>query len=70
MEKDERAKTIACLNCRYYQVTWDPALPYGCGAHGFKSRKNPAVVVFESSGIECQLYTPKRSGQSTVGGEQ
>lgn len=26
---------------------------------GFKSRRLPAVVVYETSGIICQLYSPK-----------
>ena len=69
MGNDDRAKTIACRNCRYYQVTWDPALPYGCRAHGFKAKKNPATVVYESSGIECQLYTPKRRGHGESPGD-
>lgn len=50
---------ISCQKCRYYQVTWDPNLPYGCTAHDFKSRKNPALVVYEASGLECQLFQPK-----------
>jgi hypothetical protein len=49
----------ACQRCRYYQVTWDPRLPYGCAAHGFKTRRNPAHVVYESSGIDCLLFDPK-----------
>jgi hypothetical protein len=50
---------IACIKCRYYQVTWDPRQPYGCRAHGFKSHRNPAIIVYESSGIECQLFQAK-----------
>jgi hypothetical protein len=57
---DARKNAVACRNCRYYQITWDPQLPYGCRAHAFKSKKSPALVVFESSGIECQLFTPKK----------
>jgi hypothetical protein len=57
----KQPRVIACRKCRHYQVTWDPSLPYGCRAHGFKSRRNPAQVVFESSGIECQLYDSKRN---------
>lgn len=26
----------------------------------FKSKKKPAQVVYESSGIHCQLYSPKK----------
>ncbi len=57
-----QSKTIACRTCRYYQVTWDPALPYGCTAHAFKSKKNPSLAVFEMSGLQCQLYQPKQVG--------
>jgi hypothetical protein len=49
----------ACHRCRYYQVTWDPRLPYGCAAHGFKTRRNPAHIVYESSGMECQLFAKR-----------
>jgi hypothetical protein len=34
-------------------------MPYGCKAHGFKSKINPAVAVFEASGLICQLFSPK-----------
>jgi hypothetical protein len=56
---EQKINRIACYRCRFYQVTWEPARPYGCTAHGFKSKINPAVVVFQASGIECQLYLPK-----------
>ena len=54
------AERVSCQRCRYFQVTWDPDMPYGCKAHGFKSKENPAAVVFESSGLACQLFSPKR----------
>ena len=59
-DSDERSSRIACYKCRHYQVTWDVNNPHGCRAHGFKSRKNPALMVYETSGIECQLYEPKK----------
>lgn len=55
---------IACIQCRHYQVTWDPQQPYGCNAHGFKSRRNPAQVVYESSGMLCRLFNPKNPASS------
>jgi hypothetical protein len=61
MTVEDSRKTVACIRCVYYQVTWDPQRPYGCRAHNFKSRKNPATVVFESSGMECQLFKEKPS---------
>jgi hypothetical protein len=52
-------RRIACIRCRYYQVTWDVHQPYGCRAHGFKTHRNPSFVVYESSGLECQLFEEK-----------
>jgi hypothetical protein len=49
-----------CLQCMSYFITYDAAKPYGCRALGFKSSRNPARVVYESSGIHCQLYRPKK----------
>jgi hypothetical protein len=40
-------------------VTWDPSAPKGCHAHGFKSTETPSQLVFASSGIHCQLYSPR-----------
>ncbi len=61
MEQNDRAtKRVACIKCRYYQVTWDVRQPYGCRAHGFKTHRNPAMIVYESSGIECQLFEEKK----------
>jgi hypothetical protein len=57
---EERSKPVSCLKCRYYQVTWDIRSPYGCKAHGFKTNRNPSMIVYESSGIECQLFEPKQ----------
>jgi hypothetical protein len=54
-----RSRQVACYKCRYYQVTWDARQPYGCRAHGFKTSRNPSEIVFETSGIECQLFKPK-----------
>jgi hypothetical protein len=60
MEGNNR-RQVACIKCRYYQVTWDPRQPYGCRAHGFKTHRNPSLIVYESSGIECQLFLPKKA---------
>ncbi|MBN1569942.1 MAG: uracil-DNA glycosylase [Acidobacteria bacterium] len=53
---------VSCMKCRYYQITWDAHMPYGCLAHGFKTQRNPALVVYESSGLECQLFESKSRG--------
>ena len=59
-ESNEATKRVSCIRCRYYRITWDARMPYGCRAHGFKTFRNPALIVYESSGIECQLFEPKK----------
>lgn len=58
---------IVCRKCIHYFVTHDPERPYGCRAMGFKSRKNPALVVFESSGMQCRLFSPKDKNDPPAG---
>jgi hypothetical protein len=65
------AKIPICLQCIHYYITFDQARPYGCRAMRFKSKKNPAQVVFENSGIICQMFSTKKkpdngSGSSRV----
>jgi hypothetical protein len=60
MATRDKEKIVSCIRCRFYQLTWDIRQPYGCRAHGFKTRQNPSLVVYESSGIECLLFEPKR----------
>jgi hypothetical protein len=49
-----------CITCKEYYITYDASMPYGCRAMKFKSAKNPAQVVFTSSGIHCQLFMLKK----------
>ncbi len=53
----------ACLKCVHYHLTWDAHAPYGCRAHGFKSSRNPALMVYETSGLACQLFKRKQSSK-------
>lgn len=61
-------KIPQCRTCVHYYITYDPRHPYGCRAMNFKSKRNPALVVYESSGIICQLYTPKKKAKDGSGG--
>ena len=36
---------------------------------GFKSKKNPALVVFESSGMQCQVFKIKNPAPRGTGGD-
>lgn len=57
--KDNRSLKRLCMACRHYFVTWDPCAPHGCRAMGFKGVQIPSVVVYQSSGMECQMFDPK-----------
>ncbi len=48
-----------CINCRYYQVTWDPNQPYGCRKLNFKSRIEPAQYILQVSGEPCLSFEQK-----------
>ncbi|PKM94026.1 MAG: uracil-DNA glycosylase [Firmicutes bacterium HGW-Firmicutes-1] len=56
----EKKEIINCVGCNYYYVTWDKQFPKGCKYFGFKSIKMPSIVVKESSGEWCTLYTTKQ----------
>lgn len=61
---ERKTSKTACLKCRHFYVTWDEFFPRGCKALSFKSREVPSKVVFDSSGIECQKFEPKKSGKA------
>lgn len=50
---------INCIHCKYYYVTWDVQRPKGCKYFGFKSVQLPSLVVLESTGYTCNMYTKK-----------
>lgn len=52
-------KTVNCLTCKYYYISWDVHFPYGCKAMGFKSRKMPLLEILQISGQQCLSYCDK-----------
>lgn len=56
-----------CRKCKNFFITYEPAKPYGCRAMGFKSKRIPAMVVYDTSGIVCQLFTSKTEPGSKSG---
>jgi len=53
---------VNCYKCHFFFVTWEPSLPYGCRAMGFKTKQLPSIVVHRSSGKPCQLFQEKETG--------
>ncbi|HRF56932.1 MAG TPA: uracil-DNA glycosylase [Campylobacterales bacterium] len=50
---------INCIKCKHFFVTYEPRRPYGCRAYGFKGSKMPSVIVYQSSGMECESFELK-----------
>lgn len=51
---------IACMKCKHYHVTFDPASPRGCRLYGFKSSLMPYVLVKQSTGKDCAAFEEKK----------
>ncbi len=51
---------VLCISCRFFYITYEPALPYGCRAMNFKSKQMPSQVVFANSGLKCQAFQSKK----------
>ncbi len=52
-------RKVRCKHCVHYYITHDINFPYGCRSLDFKSRKQPILVVVESSGQDCLYFTAK-----------
>jgi hypothetical protein len=50
---------VNCMRCKYYYITYDARMPYGCKLFGFKGRQLPSVSVYQSSGKPCQGFIDK-----------
>lgn len=48
-----------CIECKYYQITWDRDLPYGCRKLNFKSKTEPAQYIQQVSGQPCLSFEQK-----------
>lgn len=55
---------VNCFDCAHFHITWDKNFPRGCRALSFKGREMPCVTALNSSGIECQRFTPRESERS------
>jgi len=51
---------LDCKKCKFFYITWDPKMPYGCRAIGFKGKVLPNVTVRKTSGKDCLLFQRKK----------
>jgi hypothetical protein len=45
-----------CLQCGHFEVSWDPSFPRACRLFGIKSRNQPSMEVFLSTGKHCFAF--------------
>jgi hypothetical protein len=59
---------IDCHKCTHYYVTWDKAMPHGCRAMGFKSRRFPSALVRScTDGRDCRLFAERQNLPPSAG---
>jgi|TARA_B110000977_G_C10704589_1_gene348768 hypothetical protein len=59
-----RPGRIGCNSCKYFYITWNKKLPYGCRAMGFISEKLPCIDVVVIEGRDCLSFEEKNAGSS------
>ena len=57
----EQTFRVRCIDCKYYQISWDAEKPFGCLKLGFKSRIEPSSYVIQISGDICQSFSAKKN---------
>ncbi len=58
-DQQQQNRRPSCFACVHFYITHEPTHPYGCRVMHFKSLQLPSVVVFNSSGMDCQLSQKK-----------
>ncbi|WP_374327018.1 hypothetical protein [Azonexus sp.] len=63
MQESEIGRALPrCRYCRHYFITFDRHFPYGCRALEFRSAREPARDVLESSGQPCHYFLVRQPG--------
>lgn len=52
-----------CRKCTYYFITWDVKFPYGCRIFGVKSKQEPSIIVYQSTGKFCENFEDKKENR-------
>lgn len=60
MVADRVKKSIDCMKCMHFYITWDKNYSKGCRSMGFKCNEMPSAVVYKTSGVECLRFELKR----------
>ncbi len=60
MTDNKSDKPARCNGCAHYYITHDRRFMYGCRALGFKSQRQPILVVMEASAQQCFYFAPKK----------
>lgn len=60
----QRSDGPNCWQCRHFQITHIPAMPYGCRFMGFQSRLLPNIEVLRAAGHPCLGFFDKAHAMS------
>lgn len=52
---------IYCKKCKHYYITWDIKFPNGCKLFGIKSKHLPSMMIYQSTGKNCDHFIEKIS---------
>ncbi len=52
-------KQLACIKCKHYQSSYNARTPRMCKLYGFESQVMPYILVKQSTGSDCQEYSPR-----------
>ena len=50
-----------CFGCRHFVIRHDPHWPYSCEHFGLRAQQVPALLVLNTSGVECQAFEGRTS---------
>jgi len=60
-DKKIKLTSVRCHGCTHFFITHEIRHPYGCNKFGFKAKKMPSQLVFETSGIQCAYKVIRKS---------
>ena len=57
---EETNHRIACMRCKHYHSTFEPAAQRGCKLFQFKSNLMPYILVKQSTGHDCNSFEERK----------
>ena len=55
----QKPARVNCFQCKYFKAVYDFNYPKICELFGFRGKKMPSIVVYESTGSVCLGFEQK-----------